>query len=70
MAILGLVDGLLDRGLENLVEEVLLSLPPGDLRASRQVGAEWNHRISSSSSSSSWSFTTSSSARCARSGTF
>ena len=45
MASLGLVDDLVAWGLDHVVEEVLLNLPPADLRAFRQVGAEWNHRI-------------------------
>ena len=37
-----LVEGLLAQGLEELVERVLLLLPPADLRASRQVCTRWN----------------------------
>ena len=39
---MGLVDGLLARGLEHLVARVFHLLTPADMRVCRQVGAEWN----------------------------
>jgi len=42
---MGLVDGLLARGLEHLVARVFHLLTPADMRACRQVCAEWNLHV-------------------------